>query len=51
MNTTDLSSLIQLIDIVTVRGAFRGEELSSVGQLREKLVAAVKETTPEKKPE
>ena len=32
-----------LFDVVSQRGAFRGEELSGVGQMRERLVAEVQE--------
>lgn len=42
MNPTDLQSIVNLIDIVSTRGAFRGEELLAVGALRDKLIAAVK---------
>ena len=34
----DLSNIVNIIDIVTKRGAFEGNELSSVGALRDKLV-------------
>ena len=42
----DLASVVNLIDILTARGAFRGEELSPVGALRDKLAAHVKAAMP-----
>ncbi|MDF1814225.1 MAG: hypothetical protein P1V20_18620 [Verrucomicrobiales bacterium] len=33
----DLSSAIQIIDVAASRGAFRGEELSQVGGVRDRL--------------
>lgn len=39
----DFDSVVRIIDIVTQRGAFRGEELISVGSLREKFSVAVQQ--------
>ena len=39
----DFDSIVRVIDIVTQRGAFRGEELASIGALREKFSAAVQQ--------
>ena len=36
-----LAATVRLIDAVTARGAIRGEEMSQVGALRDKLVAFV----------
>ena len=37
----DLASIINVIDLVTKRGAFEGNELLPVGMLREKLASYV----------
>ncbi len=42
LTINDIAATVQLIDIVTSRGAFRGEELSQVGSLRDKFAAFVK---------
>jgi len=39
----DFDSIVRVIDVVTQRGAFRGEELASIGALREKFSAAVQQ--------
>ncbi len=38
----DLTAVVQVIDVVTARGALRGDELSTVGGLRDKVAAFVK---------
>lgn len=38
-----LTATVGLIDAVTPRGALRGEELSSVGQLREQAIELIRE--------
>ena len=42
----DLATVVNVIDVCSQRGAFKGEELSVVGQLREKFAAVVKANTP-----
>jgi hypothetical protein len=42
----DIASVVQLIDVCSTRGAFRGEELSTVGGLRTKLTEIVKANQP-----
>jgi len=37
ISLADFAAALQVIDVCTARGAFRGEELSSVGQLRDRL--------------
>lgn len=37
----DFQGVVNLIDVCTQRGAFRGEELSGVGALRQKFAGAV----------
>jgi hypothetical protein len=41
LNINDIAAAIQIIDVVTSRGAFRGDELSQVGALRDKYAAFV----------
>jgi hypothetical protein len=43
----DLVAVVQLIDVCSTRGAFRGEELATVGGLRTKLTEIVKANQPE----
>ena len=43
LTVQDLAGLVSIIDVVSQRGAFRCEELSGVGQMRERLVAEVQE--------
>lgn len=43
----DLAFLLNLIEVCTQRGAFKGSELSNVGAVRDKLAAFVKANTPE----
>ena len=43
LTVQDLAGLVSIIDVFSQRGAFRGEELSGVGQMRERLVAEVQE--------
>ena len=46
ISLADFSAALQVIDVCTSRGGFRGEELSSVGQLRDRLEAFVKFHAP-----
>lgn len=41
LTLNDIAAVVQIIDIVTSRGAFRGEELSQVGALRDRYAAFV----------
>jgi|DEB0MinimDraft_4_1074332.scaffolds.fasta_scaffold00842_3 hypothetical protein len=43
----DLANVIQILDAVTSRGAFRGEELEAVGSTRNRIAEFVKAATPE----
>lgn len=40
----DMKNILVLIDLCTQRGAFRGSELSSIGQLYEKITGFVEQT-------
>ena len=42
----DLENAVKVIDAACTRGAFRGEEMSSVGAVRDKLVAFLVASTP-----
>lgn len=44
INLQDMKNIIVLIDLCTQRGAFRGPELKSVGQLYEKITKFVEQT-------
>lgn len=39
LSLQDISACVQIIDVVSQRGAIQGNELSPVGQLRDKLVS------------
>lgn len=47
LSLNDFALVVNIIDTCTERGAFKGNELSVIGQLREKLVIFVKENTPD----
>jgi hypothetical protein len=46
LEINDIAMMLQLIDVVTTRGAFRGEELLITGTLRNKLAEIVKANQP-----
>lgn len=46
IDINDIASVVQLIDVCSTRGAFRGEELAMIGALRTKLAEVVKANTP-----
>ena len=43
----DLSTVLQLIDIVSQRGGFQGNELAGVGMLRNKIEAFLRQNAPQ----
>jgi hypothetical protein len=43
LNLNDFSQLIAVIDVAANRGAYKGEELSTVGRLRDTLLAESQE--------
>jgi len=47
LTLNDFALVINIIDACTERGAFKGNELAAIGQLREKFVVFVKANTPE----
>ena len=46
MTAGDLALMVQVIDAGSQRGAWRGEELATVGALRNKLAGIVKALNP-----
>jgi hypothetical protein len=46
IDINDIASIVQLIDVCSTRGAFRGEELAIIGALRTKLAEIVKANMP-----
>jgi hypothetical protein len=55
LGLNDLAAVVQMIDIVSRRGAFEGPELTAIGALRGRFEAFVKASAPkpteEPKPE
>ena len=47
LNVQDIVNAIKIIDVVSGRGAVKGDELSSVGAVRDRLVAFVNANTPQ----
>ena len=51
LSLNDFALVVNIIDTCTERGAFKGNELAPVGQLREKFVAFIKANTPDQEAE
>ena len=53
LSLNDIANVVQVIDMVSTRGAIRGDELAPVGILLERLVAFLKasQPAPEAEPE
>jgi hypothetical protein len=47
VNLSDMITMVNIIDACTERGAFKGNELITVGTLREKLANFVRENQPQ----
>jgi len=43
----DLSTVLQLIDVVSTRGGFQGNEMAGVGMLRNKIEAYLRQNAPQ----
>lgn len=43
----DLTVMVRIIDAGSKRGAWNGDELSAIGELRNKLAIVIKAVTPE----
>lgn len=48
VNIGDFGAILQIIDVASSRGAFKGAELSSVGAIRDRVAAFVDFYTPKK---
>ena len=46
INLSDIKLCLNIIDICSQRGAFKGDELSSIGQIRDKLDVIIKQNNP-----
>lgn len=46
LSLADLNGAVQVIDLATARGAIRGEELSAVGALRDRIAGFLKAAAP-----
>lgn len=46
LSVSDLAAAVQIIDFAAGRGAFTGENLSKVGQVRDRLAEVVQALTP-----
>lgn len=46
----DLSTVLQLIDVVSTRGGFQGNEMAGVGMLRNKIEAFLRQNAPQQDP-
>jgi hypothetical protein len=46
LNLNDFVTVVNIIDVCTERGSFKGNELLTVGTLRERFSAFVKANTP-----
>lgn len=51
INFNDLSTVLQLIDVVSTRGGFQGNELAGIGMLRNKLEAFLRQNAPQNLPQ
>jgi hypothetical protein len=49
LNVNDLAMIVNIIDLSSERGVFKGPDLKTVGDLRERLVEFVKQVTAENK--
>lgn len=47
INLGDISTVLQIIDVVSQRGGFQGQELAGVGMLRNKLEAFLRQHSPQ----
>ena len=51
INYNDISTVLQLIDVVSTRGGFQGNELAGIGLLRNKLEAFLRQNAPQNLPQ
>ena len=50
LNVQDIINVVKIIDVVSDRGAIKGDELSSVGRVRDRLVGFVQANQPQQPP-
>ena len=43
----DIATVVQMVDVVSRRGAFEGNEMAGVGMLRNKLEAFLRQNAPQ----
>jgi hypothetical protein len=46
LSVSDIAVAVQIIDLASERGLFKGGDLKPVGEVRERLVAFIKENAP-----
>ena len=46
ISLNDIVNVVSLIDIVSSRGAFKGQELTTVGSIRDKLSLFIEQNKP-----
>lgn len=51
ITVVDLQNILQVIDVAATRGAFRGNELTSVGSVRDKLASFLESVAPKEETE
>ena len=51
LNVQDIINVVKIIDVVSDRGAIKGDELSSVGRVRDRLVGFVQANQPQQPPQ
>jgi hypothetical protein len=51
LSIQDMALVLRIIDLASERGAFKGAELSTVGDIRDKVAGFIKENLPSKSAE
>ena len=51
ISLNDIVSVVSLIDITSTRGAFKGQELATVGHLRDRFALFIEQNKKEKEEE
>lgn len=46
VSLTDLAVAVQIIDLASEKGLFKGGDLKPVGEVRERLIAYIKQNAP-----
>lgn len=50
LSIADLAAAVQIIDFAASRGAFTGDNITKVGQVRDRIAEVVKAVTPAEEP-